>query len=347
MTQPPESIYYYLMAQSKKLEIAYRAVRTVVFLIPAIAVAAGIYLILFPVEDFSYLSDEPNLSKFEPEKNVNEKKISFGVFPIQKNRYVNLDATLKRTGNQSCFKEKPEVFVRKTYRAFLFPEGDPITSQEELRDLIFFENKTKYPSGSLLHLKPTNEVFFISNGKKILFPGPEIFRAFGYSFDNLVDVEKSALDQFPDADKKVFLWTQPHPDGAIFQGFPSHNLYLIQDGEKRRIENADFLKEIWPDFRAIAARDTEAQEPFLCEGKEGGLSSQKIECSFDSAVMPESIGRYYFFSISLPAECDVSDIDIGTAKISFIAEKSYATAKDSLRVIFASILNRYIYKQPI
>lgn len=340
-------IYYKFMVQKENMESAYKLLRKIIFLIPAAAVAVTAYLILFPVENFSYFSDRADLSKFEPEISREENSLSFGVFPTQKNRLVELDMAFERTDNPSCFSRKPEVLVKKTYRAFLFPEGDPIAAPSELRDALFFENKTRFPNGSLLHLKPTDEVYLISDGKKILFPGPEIFRAFGYDFANLVDVDKSALDQFPDADKKVFLWTQPHPNGTIFQGYPSHTLYLVLDGKRRRVEGPDLFKSVWPDFFSIAAQDAEVQKDFVCADKGGDFSSRETKCGFDSAAMPESIGKYFHFVVKFPADCDVTNVAVQKAEISFIAEKSYATAKDSLRIIFASILNRYIGKKQI
>lgn len=335
------------MAENRKIEIAYKTVRGLIFLIPAITVLVAMYLILFPVENFGYFSNNPGISKLEPEKDPGQNEIAFGVFPIQKHRFADLNINFKKGGDSSCFAEKPEIRIRKTYRAFLFPEGDPVRNEEELRNLIFFENNTKYPNGSLLHLKPTDEVYLISDGKKILFPGPEIFRAFGYDFANLTDVDKSALDQFPDAEKKVFLWTQPHPNGTIFLAFPSHKSYLIHDGQKHRIENPDSLKNIWADSFSIAAQDEDSQKPFDCGVDPRNLPKRKTSCQFDTFAIPESIGRYYFFTIGFSDKCDVSDLEIETAEISFRAEKSYSSMKDSLRVIFASILNRYIYKQSI
>src|SRR4030042_5810485 len=238
----------------KKLETTYRVLRVLIYLIPAIAVVTGIYLILFPIETYKYVSDQPNLSKFEIEKDREENGLTFGVFPIQNHRFVDLKMEFKETEESSCTGtgKCPEISVQKSYRSFLFPDGEPIKSKEELNDFIFSANATKYPNGSLLHLKPTDEVYVVTNGKKILFPGPEIFRAFGYTFDNLGDVEKSVLHQFPNADDRVFLWSHPHPDGTIFQSFPSHKLYIVSSGKKRLIENEKFLNEIWPNFFAIA-----------------------------------------------------------------------------------------------
>lgn len=329
----------------KRLEIAYKIVRALVFLVPAATVAAGLYLVLFPIETFGYLALDPSASKLEISKDLRQNTISFGVFPLWNNRYIDLTMNFDRISEDSCRKAVPKITIEKTFQAFLFPEGEAITSARRLRELVTRGNKTKYPNGSLLHLKPTDEVYIVTDGKKTLFPGPEIFRAFGYSFDNLIDVEKSALDQFPDADNKVFLWTQPHPNGTIFQSFPSHNLYLIADGKKMRLESDALLEEVWPEFHTIAVNDLAPENRLACKTPDGTLAKGKISCRFDARQMPASLGKYFQFTIEAPPECKVEGLKIKNARINFIADKSYGTIKDSLRNIFASILNRYINRQ--
>ena len=216
----------------EKLEKIYRIIRVAIFFIPVLVVAVGAYLVFFPIDSYNFYPDNPKLSKFDISKNADTNALSFGVFPLRTYRYIDLSMNFKKSDKANCDSAAPDVTLAKTYQAFLNPTADTITSEDQLRSLLFEDNKTKFPNGSLLHLKPTNEVFLITHGKKILFPGPEILLAFGYSFDNLIDVEQSDIDQFPNADQKVFLWTMPHPDGTIFQAFPSHTLYLVSDGKK-------------------------------------------------------------------------------------------------------------------
>jgi hypothetical protein len=324
----------------EKLKLIYRIARFFIFLIPVFAVAAGLYLALFPVDSYYFYPDNPALSKFEIAKNAAKNQFSFGVFPMRNYRYIDLSMNLE-DGTTKCLISQAEITAEKTYEAFTFPAADPINDENQLRQLLFESNKTKYPNGSLLHLKTTNEVFLISRGKKILFPGPEIFQAFGYSFDHLTEVEQSDIDQFPDAGQRVFLWTMAHPDGTIFQAFPSHSFYLIFDGKKMPIEDEKILASAWPGFFAIPVSDFSENNLEKCKN---AASGNKVYCRFDSNNLP-SIGQYYLFSVNFPKECKLEALQAGKSRIRFFSERSTETMKESARNIAASVLNRYFYKQ--
>jgi hypothetical protein len=325
----------------EKLEKFYKKVRIIIFAIPAIVVLAGLYLALFPVDSYYYYSNNQKLSKFGIDKNIDSNNLYFGIFPARSYRYINLSLNLKKSEKRNCQPSEAEVALDRTYRAFLLPVGDPIDNEQQLHDFLFDSNKTKYPNGSLLHLKPTNEVFLISRGKKILFPGPEIFTAFGYSFDDLVEVEQSDIDQFPDADDKVFLWSMMHPDGTTFQAYPSHSLFLVFDGKRHPISSKDLLNQIWAENFTIPVGDYRPDESLKCSIED---EASNIDCRFDSSLI-SSTGRYYFFTVKFPDQCQIENVHPDRARITFSSEKSMATVKDSLKTIVASILNRYFYKQ--
>jgi len=328
------------------LEKLYKTLRVLIYAIPVISIITGLYLILFPIESFNYYPENPELSKLEISQAPDKKTINFGVFPMRGYPNVDLRMEIKTPAKRkSCLNDSLRVEVRKTYQSFLYPEGEEITNADQLRDFLFRDNKTSIPNGSLLHLKPTNEVFLVSRGKRILFSGPEIFLAFGYSFDNLIDVDKSTLDKFPEADDRVLLWTHPHPDGMLFQAFPSHKVYLSMDGKKYPIASKELLDEVWKENYLIPVSDEEAGNVLECRPEKEDLANQKLHCLFDSRKFSASLGRYYYFSVKLLEGCGADDISVQSARINFISEKSYATAKDSLRNIFASILNRYIYQR--
>ncbi|MCX6766392.1 MAG: hypothetical protein NT170_01240 [Candidatus Moranbacteria bacterium] len=324
----------------EKLEKIYRMIRVAILFIPVIVIVIGAYLVFFPIDSYNFYPNDPKLSKFEIEKSPDANQLTFGVFPLRNFRYIDLLMSFKKSEKASCASAAPEVSLAKTYQAFLNPTADAITSEEQLRNLLFEDNKTKFPNGSLLHLKPTNEVFLITHGKKILFPGPEILLAFGYSFDNMIDVEQSDIDQFPSADQKVFLWTMPHPDGTIFQSFPSHALYLVSDGKKYPIASKELLDSVWPENYAIPVSDPGSASALKCETPN---AAKGISCQFDGSSL-SGIGGYYLFTVNFPTNCAIDNIHPAASKISFSSEKSIATVKESLKNIVASVLNRYFYK---
>ncbi len=316
----------------------YRIIRIAIFAIPVFVMAIGIYVVIFPIDSYNFYAQNPDLSKFKIVKNSGANQLTFGVFPTRDYRYIELSMNLGKNEKNTCASLEPEISLIKTYQAYQYPEAVSLTSEDQLKEFLFRENKTKYPNGSLLHLKTTNEVFLITRGKKILFPGPEIFQAFGYSFDNLTEVEQSDIDRFPDADQKFFSWVIPHPDGTIFQAFPSHSLYLVFDGKKYLIENKELLAKVWPENFAIPVSDFDQNSVLRCSPKE------KMSCQFDGAEL-SGIGRYYSFSVKFPDECPVENIYLKNSRIRFVSERSFSTAKESLRNIAASVLNRYFYKQ--
>lgn len=325
----------------EKLEKIYGIIRVAIFFIPVIVVAVGAYLVFFPIDAYNFYPNDPKLSKFDIIKQADSNQLSFGVFPLRTYRYTDLSMTFKKSEKANCNSAAPIVTLTKTYQAFLNPTTDEITSEEQLHSLLFEDNKTKFPNGSLLHLKPTDEVFLITHGKKILFPGPEILQTFGYSFDNMIDVEQSDIDQFPNADQRVYLWTMPHPDGTIFQSFPSHALYLISDGKKYPIADKELLSSVWPENYVIPVSDPESANTLKCETSN---TAKGISCQFDDSNL-SGIGGYYLFLVKFPTNCAIDNIHPADSKISFSSEKSIATIKDSLKNIVASALNRYFYKQ--
>jgi len=326
----------------EKLEKIYRIIRVVIFFIPVLVISIGSYLVLFPIDTYNFYPTDPKLSKFEIEKNTDGNQLLFGVFPLRNYRYIDLSMAFKKSDKANCQSAVPVVALSKTYQAYLDPTTDAITDEQQLHDLLFDGNKTKYPNGSLLHLKPTNEVFLITHGKKILFPGPEILQAFGYSFDNLIDVDQSDIDQFPNTDQRFFSWTMPHPDGTIFQSFPSHALDLVFNGKKYPIASKELLDKVWPENYTIPVSDPNPDDILKCSVM--SAAAKGISCKFDDSRLSD-IGGYYLFSVNFPTTCTVADIHPGNSQISFSSEKSFATVKNSLKMIVASALNRYFYKQ--
>lgn len=151
----------------EKLEKIYQIIRVAIFFIPVLVIAIGLYLVLFPVDTYNFYSDNPKLSKFDIAKNNDTNQLSFGVFPLRSYRYIELSMGLKKSEKENCQNSNPEITLSKTYQAFLYPTADTATTEDQLHNFLFDGNQTKYPNGSLLHLKPTNEVFLIRvTGKK-------------------------------------------------------------------------------------------------------------------------------------------------------------------------------------
>jgi hypothetical protein len=324
-----------------RIEKLYKTLRILIYLAPAVLIIYGIYIILFPNELFNFDSVSPNSSEILIQKDSTANNISLGIYPIQSHRYINLSIDTKATSKANCKKAIPNITLQKTHQAFLDPVGDQITNEDQLKQYLFDGNNSDYPNGTLLHSTATDQVFLIAKGKKILFPTPEIFRSFSYSFDNLTDVDQATLDQIPNAEINVFSWSIPHPDGTIFETYPSHKLYLIADGQKHEIISINILNDVWPKNYTIAAADLESQSAESCSGTTLQEKNGIIKCQMDVKSLPQSFGGFFHFSLEYPSSCSVTDIHIDKADINLISEKSLASIKLALQRIFGSILNRY------
>ncbi|MFA5871279.1 MAG: hypothetical protein WC858_01015 [Parcubacteria group bacterium] len=329
------------MLSAEQIKSIYKYLRFFIYLIPLMTVFFGAFFILFPTDSYSYTANNSAASKFAISENEVKNTLHFGIFPLRSFQNINLNLTLKNTANSGCPKNLT-ISLIKTYAAFLLPEGKPISTEDELNQILFDENKTKYPNGSLLHLKPTNEVFFVSHGKITLFPGPEIFEAFGFSFDNLTDIDKATADLFPVSDTKVFKWTDIHPDGTIFKAYPSHRLYIISNGAKHLIENGDLLNKVWPQNFTVPVDDPDTLESQTCNVSNQALRNGRVNCKFNNKF--GSLGKYLNFTIAPAEGCGINSIGIKQAEVKIISSKTMETAKQSLQNIAASILNRYFFK---
>jgi hypothetical protein len=330
------------MFSPEKIKSIYKYLRLAIYVIPFAAIILGAFFILFPVDNYAYFSTDPAASKFEIKKNETANVSNFGIFPLRSFQNINLKLNLKEIDNKAC-RNSIEIALTKTYSAFLLPEGKPISDKNELKQILFEGNNTEYPNGSLLHLKPTNEVFFVSLGKITLFPGPEIFQALGFSFDYLTDVDKATLDLFPISDTKVFNWTDPHPDGTIFESYPTHRIYIISNGEKRLVENKEILDEAWPQNYTIPVDDPENLKSQICKASAKELDSGQIICNFDNNALG-SLGKYLNFTLKPAEGCRINSMNVKQAEIKIVSTKTMETAKQSMQGVAASILNRYFYK---
>jgi hypothetical protein len=240
-----------------------------------------------------------------------------------------------------------ELHLEKTFKAFLYPDGSAINTEDDLKKHLFDNDTTDYPNGSLLHVKQTNEVFILTHGKKMLIPSPEIFSNFGWSWDNLVDVDQSVTDSLPNTSPYFISLIRPHPAGVIMKAYPSGQYYLIGDSEKYAITSKSLVDEIWNDPQkeySIAVNDQSDSHTLSCSIPSASLEAGSFDCTFDEYNLVGSIGKSYHFYIDFPRSCDISKIHFTDINMSFVTDKSTTTVKQSLQNIILSLINRYANK---
>lgn len=68
------------------------------------------------------------------------------------------------------------------------PEGPPLWSKETI---------APYPDGTLVRLKGKAQTYVIRAGRKCYIPDPETFQAYGFQWDQVIEVEQSPFNKIP------------------------------------------------------------------------------------------------------------------------------------------------------
>jgi len=100
-----------------------------------------------------------------------------------------------------CYVPDPATFVSRRYQydkvvaleaAALnkIPKGNPLPS-------VKYYKKATFPDGTLIMAMGLSQTYIIQNGKKSYIPNPETFRAKGYQWNRVVDVDASVLNAIP------------------------------------------------------------------------------------------------------------------------------------------------------
>ena len=205
------------------------------------------YLIFFPTQEFNFSFVSANKGNVINPRNEEEKKITTGKFPADKITYFDSSLignfsqakiTLTSTKN-SLSPENSKLSLRKSYKAFLYPEG----------------NSIGFKNGTLLRNK--NNLYLISAGNLRKFQNKAIFIALGFSEEALIDVSEEDLNQNP-SDKEI-TDTIIYPVNSIFkikndyyylntegtlEKFISEKAYLSNYADNLAIpKNSDFLNK--------------------------------------------------------------------------------------------------------
>jgi len=275
------------------------------------------------------------------------KSISFGHSFNKLTRFIEVNIRLDLKDPKNCIQNNSNLYFERTFKAFLLSDGKTIESANELKEYLFENNKLEYPNGSLLHVKQTDEVFVLTHGKKMLITSPQLFELFGWSWDNLIDIDKAKADKIANTDPPYLSISNQHPAGTLIKSYPSGKYYLVWDKEKLPIASSSIVQEVL-DMKdkelSIAVTDRGNERLLSCPISSNSLKSEKISCLFDEYKLRESLGNYYYFYFKLPDSCDLETAEIEKVNLKFITDKSSITVRQSLKDIIASLINRYAYK---
>jgi hypothetical protein len=213
----------------------YSILRFFVYLLFLASASYFSYKVLFPSLPFYFFFETPNATKntiIEPRLpgNATLKKgaVAGGnlVFDTTLSSFKGEFSQVKV--NFTLEKNSPEIdsgtiTLRKSYRAFFYPEGDPITAP--------LEDLSKFPSGSLLsngisaYITENNNIFPINN--------TITFESMGFDWADVIPASSDEIGAYVKG--KLFTIASPHPDGTIFVTQDKSRYYLIEGGKKREL----------------------------------------------------------------------------------------------------------------
>jgi len=90
--------------------------------------------------------------------------------------------------------------------------------------------KVLLTDGALIRTSDTG-IYLLENGVKYPFINPEIFDSYNYSYQNVEVIDKATFDLIPTGK------AMPIRSGMLIRANTSPNVYVIEDGMKRRIDN--------------------------------------------------------------------------------------------------------------
>jgi len=98
-----------------------------------------------------------------------------------------------------------------------FPEGPPLWSKERI---------APYPEGTLIRLKGKAQAYVIRGGRKCYIPDPETFQAYGFQWDQVIEVDQSTFNKIatgiPIASvKPSYQYGQPGMPPPAYPGAPT------------------------------------------------------------------------------------------------------------------------------
>lgn len=305
----------------------YKITKFFVYLVFVLCVFCAAYLILFPSANFVFSFKNPDSSKntvVEPRNEQGElirngktegRKLIFDTNPLGDFSEVEIDFTLDKSSDI----KNGEVSVRRSYRSFFYPEGEKIDVPEN----------TDLPK----LLSDNNSVFIASQGKIWPIADAITFSSMGWDWNDVITSNSEEIGK--DEKQKLFTIKNPHPDGTIFSDKDSGKYYIIENREKREIENIqNFLP--YSKTNPIIAENKGLDIKSSCKLQSTISFSKKYKCIIPIQEMRNHIGNDFQFEANFENNAKIIQIS-ATFKKSFNLEN----LKSSISILKSRILLNY------
>lgn len=209
-----------------------------------------------------------------------EKEIDgqrYGLVPSERDGLISrlkLEVLFEKEKNSLSekFLEK-KISLAKNYEVSLYPWGDDLDTVEKLREVVFFENSSGIPNGSLV--ADEKAVYVVSQGKIRPFISPEVFERLGYVWEKI-----SKEENFSQLLLGESLNLQAvHPDGTIFRDEKGEFFIFFQN--KKRKVSEELLQKVWPNYFWIDLLQSEPNYFAECSLKKNWQGKDKAVCWFN------------------------------------------------------------------
>lgn len=368
------------------LEPIYRKLRITLWVLIAIIGLGVAYNFLFPTILTSFDFRNPKSSRnqiFDPRSETgtvrtNGKLETGGTLvantsPLGDFSHLSIGIDLEKRSESPS---RITVAIKKNYRAFLYPLGEPITdfpSAELYRSdgtiyLLRDGNLHRFVSeAAFLSRYPADMARNVTAETIAHYPIASDFVGFRVgsliSFADGVYIVTSETEMRPIGSAeiflalgynfedvipvneedlgiykrgRIFLMGVPHPDGTVFEERENGQFYLIENGLRRPLADGRYRDFLREKIHPILALEGGDQRLARCDATPG-LSPRALSCDLDLGALTGSIGSDYEVRLN---DNDV-DIDIASLSLAFGTRLDIANAETLAAKVKARILTRF------
>lgn len=346
----------------ERLQPLYVRLRVLLLIIFFLCGLALTYSFLFPTITTTFDFRNPNSSRnqiFDPRGEDGSLKTNGRMAPNEKliantsplGDFSVLSASINLE-KKSATPAALDVSVRKGYRAFFFPLGEPMQDLET-KSLYRVEDTYYELRGNELHPFVSEAAFLSRFPKTAATLQSEAWREqysvakefIGFRVGSLVSfadgiyVITSERDMRPIGSAeiflalgynfedvipgneedlgiykrgRIFLMGVPHPDGTLFQDQNTLEYFLIEAGKRRPLLRGAYLDFLLTQTHPIIATTPDASTEAHCRA-EVGLLPRTLDCTIDLTPLERSIGPDYEVTLAQSE----SDIDVASLALAF------------------------------
>lgn len=361
----------------------YKKLQATLYLAAFLSAVYFVFIILFPSAFFTFDFSSPNSLKntvvsprnsqgqyAEHGKIGTSEKLIFDAALVGNYGKAHIELTMDKQSNSP---ENLKIEAKKSFQAFLYPEGTPAEAKTEtiykinddyyaldngkLKKFLsknaylsqYVENNATTADASILEKYPLDEnmigyadgtllsygisAYIASSGKILPINNTVTFSAMGYNWN---DVKQASADEISFYEKsKLFTISNAHPNGTIFAASDTKKSYVVENGIKKPIPDDAVLKSLSKN-KPVAVSGKSLDTVENCSLSKETLSLKTYSCDIPLEKFSGLIGKDYEFYLDSDKEIKIDAIDI-----TFKKQVSWNNLKLTLVDLFNKFKNNY------